>query len=179
MAGALALVLGTVLVPADRARCFGVVFVVLLAIIIAGRIPLGPLLRRLLALSPFVAGVALATAWNPDGTLDWRITALRSTLSLATVVALAQTTSFGEMLSVMRRSRVPALLVTTLALMERYLHVLAAESERMRRARTSRTFAPGRRFEWWTAATVVSQLFVRASERAENVYEAMCARGWK
>jgi energy-coupling factor transporter transmembrane protein EcfT len=25
----------------------------------------------------------------------------------------------------------------------------------------------------------VGQLFVRASERAERIYDAMCARGWK
>ena len=28
-------------------------------------------------------------------------------------------------------------------------------------------------------ATVLGQLFVRASERAERIYDAMCARGWK
>jgi energy-coupling factor transporter transmembrane protein EcfT len=28
-------------------------------------------------------------------------------------------------------------------------------------------------------STVVGQLFVRASERAEHIYDAMCARGWK
>jgi len=26
---------------------------------------------------------------------------------------------------------------------------------------------------------VVGQLFIRASERAEHIYDAMCARGWK
>jgi energy-coupling factor transporter transmembrane protein EcfT len=49
----------------------------------------------------------------------------------------------------------------------------------MRRARASRTFTLRRRFQWHTLATVVGQLFVRASERAERIYDAMCARGWK
>jgi cobalt/nickel transport system permease protein len=74
---------------------------------------------------------------------------------------------------------VPGLLVTTLALMHRYLFVLANEMERMRRARLSRTFTRRRRVRWQTLATVVGQLFVRASERAERIYDAMCARGWK
>ena len=69
--------------------------------------------------------------------------------------------------------------VTTLTLMHRYLFVLADEAERMRRARASRTFTRGRRFQWHTLATVVGQLFIRASERAERIYDAMCARGWK
>jgi energy-coupling factor transporter transmembrane protein EcfT len=28
-------------------------------------------------------------------------------------------------------------------------------------------------------ATVISQLFIRSSERAERIYAAMCARGWR
>ena len=75
--------------------------------------------------------------------------------------------------------RVPGLLITTIALMHRYLFVLADEAERMRRARASRTFTRDRRARWQTLSTVVGQLFVRASERAERIYDAMCARGWK
>jgi cobalt/nickel transport system permease protein len=75
--------------------------------------------------------------------------------------------------------RVPGLLITTIALMHRYLFVLADEAERMRRARASRTFARRRRFHWHTLASVAGQLFIRASERAERIYDAMCARGWK
>ncbi len=69
--------------------------------------------------------------------------------------------------------------MTTLALMYRYLFVLMDEAERMQRARASRTFTkPGLR-SWKTLGTVVGQLFVRSSERAERIYSAMCARGWK
>jgi cobalt/nickel transport system permease protein len=49
----------------------------------------------------------------------------------------------------------------------------------MRRARASRTFERQRRMRWHLLGTVVGQLFVRASERAERIYAAMCARGWK
>jgi cobalt/nickel transport system permease protein len=63
--------------------------------------------------------------------------------------------------------------------MHRYLFVLLDESERMRRARASRTFQRQRRVRWNLLGSVVGQLFVRASERAERIYAAMCARGWK
>ncbi len=179
LAGALALIVGTALVPVGGRAWFGGMALLLAAIMALGRISPRPLLLRLLALSPFVAGVALAAAWHPGGTLDWRTTALRSALCLATVILLAQTTAFGEMLAVLRRVRVPALLITTLALMQRYLFVLADETVRMRRARASRTFTGGRWFAWRVAATVAGQLFVRASERAERVFDAMCARGWR
>jgi cobalt/nickel transport system permease protein len=63
--------------------------------------------------------------------------------------------------------------------MHRYVYVLADEAERMKRARASRAFAPGRRSQWLALSTVAGQLFVRASERAERIYGAMSARGWK
>jgi len=74
---------------------------------------------------------------------------------------------------------VPALLVTTMALMHRYLFVLVDESDRMRRARASRTLVRRRGLGWGMPAEVIGRLFVRASERAERIYLAMCARGWK
>lgn len=49
----------------------------------------------------------------------------------------------------------------------------------MGRARASRTFTGRRRWQWPVLATVAGQLFVRASERAERIYAAMCARGLK
>ncbi len=179
LAGALILVCGTALAPAAWRAWYAGVATMLVLLVLLGRLPLQPLLWRLLALSPFVAGVALATALNPGHGADWRVLALRSGLCLVTVLILAQTTPFTAIVTVLRRVHVPALLVTTLALMHRYLFVLGDESERMHRARASRTFSGDRRLVWWTAATVVGQLFVRASERAERVYDAMCARGWR
>jgi cobalt/nickel transport system permease protein len=179
LAVALGLIAGTALVPARWTAWFWGVGLVLVAVMLVGKMRPWPLLLRLLALSPFVAGVALAAAWRHSGGLDWKILALRSGLCLATAILLASTTPFGELLAVLRRARVPGLLITTLALMQRYLFVLGDESERMRRARASRTFTRSRWLVWRTSATVVGQLFVRASERAEHVYDAMCARGWR
>jgi cobalt/nickel transport system permease protein len=104
---------------------------------------------------------------------------MRSFLCLLTVVLVSNTTPFSHVLRVLRSVRVPALLITTLALLHRYLFVLVEEAGRMQRARASRSFAPERSARWKTLATVASQLFVRASERAERIYDAMCARGWK
>jgi energy-coupling factor transporter transmembrane protein EcfT len=49
----------------------------------------------------------------------------------------------------------------------------------MVRARRSRTFSRDRASVWRSSASVIAQLFVRSSERAERIYAAMCARGWK
>lgn len=178
VAGTIVLVLGVTLTPAAHPAWFAAEGALICTVVLVARVPLRQLLRRLVLLSPFVAGAALAAAYGSHGG-DWRILALRSALCLATVIVLSQTTTITELLAVFRAARVPALLLTTLALMHRYLFVLADEATRMSRARTARTFTGGRRFAWLTAASVVGQLFVRASERAERVYDAMCARGWK
>ena len=176
--GAVALVLALTLTPVSRPWWIAAEAVLVVASVAFCRAGLVPLLRRVLLLSPFVAGVALASAFSAHGS-DWRILAVRSSLCLTTVIVLSQTVTIAELLSVLRSARVPALLLTTLALMHRYLFVLADESARMGKARSARTFSSRRRFAWITAASVVGHLFVRATERAERVYDAMCARGWK
>jgi cobalt/nickel transport system permease protein len=63
--------------------------------------------------------------------------------------------------------------------MYRYLFVLIDEAERLNRARSSRTFSASRLRRWHTLASLIGQLFVRSTERAERIYAAMSARGWK
>ncbi|HLP76000.1 MAG TPA: CbiQ family ECF transporter T component, partial [Candidatus Paceibacterota bacterium] len=142
-------------------------------------LPLMFLLKRLALLSPFILGVALVNAWHPASRVQWQAVAVKSSLSLLTVILISNTTPFSKILRVLQTVHVPDLLITTIALMHRYLFVLAVEADRMRRARMSRTFTRGSRFEWRSLSTVVGQLFIRASERAERIYDAMCSRGWK
>jgi len=126
-----------------------------------------------------VLGVAGLALLQPNGLNAMIVLVVRSTLSLMTMLLLTNTTPFAELLRVLRRVGLPELLVTTLHLMVRYLFVLVQESERMRRARRSRTFVTGRRLAWRSSATLLGQLFVRSSERANRIYAAMCARGWQ
>ena len=179
LAVALVMMIGTVLLPLTARSWFACVTLLLVLATVLSRISVFFLMKRLLLLAPFVLGVALVNAFQPAVRGSWLAVAIKSGICLLTVILVSNTTPFSEILRVLRRVRVPALLITTIALMHRYLFVLAEESERMRRARLSRTFTRTRRFRWHTLATVVGQLFVRASERAERIYDAMCARGWK
>ena len=178
-AAALAFVLTTVLMPKAQPAGLGVVAGVLVLGAMASRIQPLFLLKRLLLLEPLVLGVAVLMLFQPDGLQVFLTILLKTNLCLLTTILLSNTTPFAEILCVLKRIHVPWLMVSTLTLMHRYLFVLMDESERMRRARASRTFTRGRRFHWHSLATVVGQLFIRASERAERIYEAMCARGWK
>jgi cobalt/nickel transport system permease protein len=179
LGAALVIIASTVLVPGHWTLWFAGVFVLLLGVMLLSRIPPLFLLKRFLMLSPFVAGAAVVNALQPAPTTPWPVLAMRSLLCLLAILLLSNTTPLSELLRVLRRAGAPGLLVTTLALMHRYLFVLAEESERMRRARASRTFTRDRRVQWQALTTLVAVLFVRASERAERIYAAMCARGWK
>jgi cobalt/nickel transport system permease protein len=176
---ALAIIVTTVLAPIQWRAWFITAAGLLVLAALLSRLPPFFLFRRLLVLSPFVLGVVVVNAFQPTGRANWLGVVLKSVLCLLTVVLVSNTTPFSRILRVLKSIRVPALLITTIALMHRYLFVLMDEAERMRRARASRTFTRRRGFHWRTLATVVGQLFIRASERAERIYDAMCARGWK
>lgn len=184
LALAVGLVLSLVMLPRGwNAEAFAVVCggvaIGLGTVAVLSRLSTVFLLRRLVLLEPFVFGVAALSLWQPHGwTVFWHAV-VRSTLCLATLVLLAATTPFSEIVRVLREWRVPALLLTTFTLMDRYLFVLVEESARMQRARASRTFSPRSRFAVWRSlAEMLGQLFVRSTGRAGRIYAAMCARGW-
>ena len=179
LAAALVLILTVVLLPRGQWPALLAVAALLFTLIFASRISGWFLLKRMLLLEPLVLGVAGLMLFQPDGVMRCALAMTKANLCLLVTLLLSQTTPATEMLRVLQRLRMPWLFITTLTLMHRYLFVLADEAERMRRARASRTFTRGRRFQWQTLSSVVGQLFVRASERAERIYNAMCARGWK
>jgi cobalt/nickel transport system permease protein len=179
LASGLAVILVTVICPITYPYPFPVVAGMQLAAIATSRIPPGFFMRRLLLFEPFILAIAALTLLQPDGFVIFSSVLVKSTLSLVTVIILSNTTPFSEVLAVFRRARVPALFVTLLALMYRYVFILIDEIERMKVARDSRTFTNKGSRRWSLLALMLGQLFIRTSERAERVYAAMCARGWK
>jgi cobalt/nickel transport system permease protein len=178
LATAVSVVFLVVLLPRGAWWAHAAVALAVLATAVSSRVNLRSLLGRLLLLEPLVIGVALLALLRPGGASLFLSMVTKSSLCLATMLLLT-TTRFSDLLGVLWRIGVPAVLVTTLALMYRYIHVLLDEMSRMRRARRSRTFVGGRRAAWRDSAQIAGLLFVRASERAERVYLAMCARGWR
>jgi len=179
VAGSLLVVLITVVSPLSAWGWFVFAALSLIAVAWISRVPPAFLLKRLLLLEPVVLGVALLTLFQPGGLFIFSGIVVKSTICLSTMILLSSTTPFSELLLVLRRLRLPDLLITTLALMYRYLFVLADEAERMHRARASRTFVQRRWHGWKSLALLISQLFIRSTERAERIYAAMLARGWK
>jgi cobalt/nickel transport system permease protein len=176
---ALAAVLAVVLTPVGSAWPLAAVALVLLAAAALSRIPPAQLGKRVLLLEPFALGVAALSVLQPHGAAVFLTVLAKSTLCLCAMVLFSAVTPFSDLLQLMRRARVPALMVTVLALMYRYLSVLLDEADRLKRARASRTFVRRRWLAWTSLASVAAQLFVRSSERGERIYAAMRARGWR
>lgn len=141
--------------------------------------PLSYVWRRLLVVELFVLGIALLSLINPSATSIVLAAIIKSNLCIFALLLLTWTTPFYDILQELRRLHLPAVMLTTLTLMYRYLPVLAEESRRMQRARASRTFSHRRLLVWQNFSTIIAQLFVRSADRAERIYLAMCARGWK
>jgi cobalt/nickel transport system permease protein len=178
----LLLVLVTALAATPRglmARVGAASAVFLLLVLLLSRIPVSFVAVRLAVLEPLAAGVAVLALLQPGGLAVFTFLLARSTLCLLALILFTNTAPFDEVLRLLRRLHVPALLVTVLALMYRYVFLVIDEVERLERARRSRTFVAGRARAWRGAAGTAGQLFVRSSERAERVYAAMCARGWR
>ncbi len=185
---AVGIILASAFLPVERAVWLGAPAGILVVAVVAARLAWWPLLKRILLLEPFVLGVALlalfsaGTAGKPvtieERWVHFAFLVARCTIALLAMVLFTATTPFAGILRLFQRLHVPQLLVTTLALMHRYLFVLTDEAGRMRRARQSRTFSPRRGLRWRTASTIIAQLFLRASDRADRMYDAMRARGW-
>ncbi len=147
--------------------------------IIISKIPPGFIARRILLFEPFVIIIASMTLFQPDGVLKFSSIIAKSTLSLMTIILLSNTTPFADLVQFLKRIHTPSVFVTIIALMYRYVFILFDEMGRISSARKSRTFQKRTSRSWYVLSTVLGQLFLRSIERAERIYSAMCARGWR
>jgi cobalt/nickel transport system permease protein len=178
LAGAVAFALAVALAPRHAWSVYAAGGAVLIATAAFSGLSPRRILARLLLVEPFAVGVALLSLLEPRGVEIFLALLAKSTLCLLCFVLLGMVTRFTDLLHALRTLRVPALIVTILALTYRYLFLLSDEAGRMHRARSSRACARSRRLDWRLAATVIAQLFIRSSQRAERIHAAMCARGF-
>jgi len=155
-----------------------------------GDIPVRFLLKKVVIVSPFaifigifnplldtrtvavIAGVTLSAGW-----LSFLTILIKFTLTISAALLLIATTSFPGICHALRRLGVPAIFVSQLLFLYRYLFVLMEEAMRLVRARDMRSFG-----EHGSGMTIVVRLigtlFLRTVERAERVYSAMLSRGF-
>ena len=109
---------------------------------------------------------------------------IKSWASVTAAVLLTSTTPANGLLSALRALKMPAILVSVVMLMYRYLFVLVDETQRMLRARSARSAAvgpgSGGSVVWRakSAGGMAGSLFIRTLDRSERIYMAMLARGY-
>lgn len=103
---------------------------------------------------------------------------IKSYLSILGMILLIATTSFSSLLKAFEKLKFPSLFIMIISFMYRYIFVLEDELMKMKVAKESRSIGGSRWFHLKALANMVGILFIRAYERAERVYLAMCSRGF-
>ena len=179
-----------------RAYLFYSIIVVLLALV--SRIPPGHILKRSAVIAPFLIVMAAFVPFMPGGDpvlsfgfapLEFTVSrtglqlfsslAIKSFLSLTALIVLTASTPFVRLLKALQDLRVPLIIIMVLSFMYRYIFIIEDEFMKMKQARDSRMTRQTGLLHFRSLANLVGVLFIRAYERSESVYMAMCSRGFR
>lgn len=176
---AIAMIVLTTLIPKGNWLGLSIVFALLFCTTLSARLNSKVIGKRLLFLEFFAVGIAVLPLLQGHGFEVFLFNLTRISLCIFSMLILSSTTRFTDLILVLWILHVPSILITTIALMYRYLFLLQEEMQSLNRARNSRTFTTNRSLKWHLNANILAQLFIRTTERAERIYGAMKARGWK
>ena len=160
-------------------------------LVAVGAIPLRFIIKKMIVVSPFVIFVGI---FNPlldrqtaavffgvsisAGLVSFVSILIKFALTISAALLLIATTSFSGVCHALRRLGFPALFVSQLLFLYRYLFVLIEETMRIVRARDMRSF--GKRGSGLRVfVRLIGILFLRTVGRAERIYHAMLSRGFE
>ncbi len=104
---------------------------------------------------------------------------LKSIAILLAMIALVSTMTTARLGHALNRLHLPDKLVYLILITYRYIFVIEQEYQRLIRAARIRNFRPGTNLHTYrTYAFLLGMLFVRSSERAKRVHQAMVCRGF-
>lgn len=102
---------------------------------------------------------------------------IRGLLATQALLLLIQVAGYNDMCEALRRLGFPAVIVTQLLMVYRYLEVLLQEALTMQRARMARSYGRSS-FKASMWGSFVGQLLLRTLERSRRINMAMKARGF-
>lgn len=157
---------------------------------VEGDLPLGFLLRKLIAVAPFALVVGMFNPWFDrevlvylgelsitGGWISFASIMLRFFLTTFAALVLIATTSFNGVCMALERLGLPDVLATQLLFLYRYIFVLGDQVMRLARARSLRSFGT-RGMGMQVYANMLGHLLLRTYARAQRIYRAMLARGF-
>ena len=119
----------------------------------------------------------LGTLNVTGGVISMLTLMMKGIFSVLASNALIATTTIEKLCYAMRLLHIPKMFVTMVLLIYRYISLLLSEANRMVQAYALR--APGQKginIRVW--GPLVGQLLLRSMDRAQNVYDSMCLRGY-
>jgi cobalt/nickel transport system permease protein len=152
--------------------------------IVGARLPLKRMLWRAMVVLPFAATFA-AISWLAGEPERATILLVKSILSVIAALLLAGTTPLPRLLRALEGLGVPPFLIEVIQMLIRYLMETGAQAGRMMQAAASRGGEARALWRsprlagsaWQNAAGGVGVLFATSYARAENIHQAMLARG--
>lgn len=174
-------------IPSVRAG-LGVLAVVV-ALATAAEVPWRPYLRKLAAASgfafvsilPMAVGFAFhprrELSFDPDGFQTAVLAGTRAIATLSVTLLLVHTTPFPRLLALLRRLRLPEVLLELLALVHREIFLLDETFSRLRKALACRDGGRGRMTGVRALGLGSAVLFVQALRRSERVERGLASRG--
>jgi cobalt/nickel transport system permease protein len=157
-------------------------FVLLLLVLKAARLPVLSALARAAVVLPFAAAFAVISWLAGDPTRGFTLLT-KTYLSAIAVLVLVSTTPLPLLLRGVEKTGVPRFLVTVAQFLYRYLFVISEEAQHMAKAAASRGVSlrriGGSAARFQAAAGALAVLFAKSYGRAEQVHRAMLARGFQ
>jgi cobalt/nickel transport system permease protein len=165
-----------------------------LLLVMAARLSLKEVFRRLFVVNLFVLMLWLILPWTTPGTgvthlgpivitseglnLALSISLKCNAIILANLTLLSTSTIFS-LAHALAHLRIPSKMVQLFFFSWRYFHVIDSEFHRMKQAVKVRGFEPGSNLHTYrTYAYLIGTLFIKSLERGERVYKAMLCRGF-
>jgi len=157
----------------------------------ATRLPFVPVLKRLLVVSPFILFMAAGNLILDRGALfrvygfpvtggmvSGTVIVAKTMVTLSALLSFISSMPFHRFGTALRALGVPEIFVTQLQLVYRYSFLLTEEAAMMQKARDLRSF-DGRGKGPIVTAKLIGSLLIRTTSKAERIYMAMAARGFR
>jgi cobalt/nickel transport system permease protein len=165
-----------------------------LILVMAARLSLKEIFRRLFVVNLFVMMLWLILPWTTTGSgivnwgsviitfeginLAFSIT-LKCNAIILTNLALLSTSTIFSLAHALAHFRVPSKIVQLIFFSWRYFHVIDSEFHHMNQAIKVRGFKPGSNLHTYrTYGHLIGTLFIKSLERGERVQKAMLCRGF-
>ncbi len=172
------------LTPSPSYLKFMLYFCALIVLFVLSGIVLKKLFSRLIFLIPLLGFLGVSVfvfgSQSPAEKINilWNLT-VKSTLIFLCIGFLVLSTQFFHLIKGFELLKTPAVVISIMTFAHRYISLFSDEAERMRRAKKSRTYKKQKPVDKIkTLVSLVSQLFLRAFKRTENIYAAMLSRGF-